>query len=131
MVPGSPATRAAPVCDPTLPKRVQEIFTDLVTWAVAAKIPMKQIDSVAFTGTARCMCNIERAERIAESEEASDDARVAAIKLSTTLEKDLQKWLEMIGGTNGSRVRAGQKPEVEKRNGPLAALLAARQDRRA
>lgn len=114
-------------CDPSLPKRIQEIFADLVKWAVAAKIPLKQIDSVAFTGTARCMYNIERAEHMAESEDMADDVRLSAMKLITTLEKDLQKWLDMIGGTNGSRVRSGQKAEPEKKAGPLAQLLARRQ----
>ena len=122
-------TPTAPVCEGAVPQRVQEIYDNLVAWAIAAKVQVKQIDSVAFVGTARCMYSIERAESIMEDPRASSDAVVGAMKMLDSADRRLQKWLDMIGGTQGSRMRAGTKPEPEKRGGALADLLARRQSR--
>lgn len=127
MAPADGSPRVLPVCDPDLPERVRQIFADLVRWAAEAKLPLKQMDSVAFTGASRCVYAIERASTIMEDPDADAETRVSAMRLSASLERDLQKWLEMIGGTPGSRARIGIRAEPPKKEGPLARMLAARQ----
>jgi len=132
MVPGAPVAVAAPTppsCDDNLPARVQEIYRNLIAWAIAAKVQVKQIDSVTFTGAARCLYTIERAEGIMEEPDASPDAVVGAMKMIDSADRRLQKWLDMICASPGARARLGQKPEPEKKGGALADLLARRQAR--
>lgn len=118
-----------PVCDPKTPRRVQEIYRNLVIDLAGAKVPIKQIDSHAITMAARCLASIESAEEIAGDDTAQPETRLSAIRLVTQASKDLVQWLQLICATPGTRARIGLKTAPEKKAGPLAALLAAKQRR--
>src|ERR1017187_6705812 len=72
---GTPAAAASsaplelPTCDKCLPRRVQEIYQNLVIDLAGAKVPIKQIDSHAITMATRCLDSVEQAERMAEDAE--------------------------------------------------------------
>ena len=115
-----------PTCDKCLPRRVQEIYQNLVIDLAGAKVPIKQIDSHAITMAARCLDSVEQAEKMAEDPEIPPDQRISALRLKAAFGKDLQRWLEMICATPGTRARIGLKPPDEKKGGRLAEMLAAR-----
>lgn len=123
------ASADLPVCDPKLPRRIREIYLNLVIDLGAAKVPIKQADAHAITMAARCLYAVEEAERIAGDGDLPADQRMQALRLVAQQGKDLQRWLELICATPGSRARIGLKTETKKAPGPLAQLLAAKQGR--
>lgn len=116
-----------PTCDTCLPRRVREIYQNLVIDLAGAKVPIKQIDSHAITMAARCLEAVERVEKIAADGDTPMERILACMKMAAGYGKDLQRWLELICATPGARARIGLKAPVEKKAGPLAALLAQRQ----
>jgi len=119
-----------PTCDKCLPRRVQEIYRNLVIDLAGANVPIKQIDSHAVTMAARCLEAVERAEALAE-EDSPAEVKLAALRLQGQYSKDLIQWLQLICATPGARARIGMKGTEPKRAmGPLAAILAAKQGRR-
>ncbi len=134
MVQGAPvavASPAAPVCDSNLPARVQEIYGNLMAWAIEAKTRVKQIDSVAFTQAARGLYAIERAESVMEDPRTSGSTMLEAMKMMQTADRSIQNWFKEIGASPAARARMGQKPEPEKRGGAIADLIARRNGRQA
>jgi len=128
-IPG-PAASDLPTCDKCLPRRVQEIYQNLVIDLAGAKVPIKQIDSHAITMAARCLDAVEAAEAIAESADTPVEQRLSALRLKVQFGKDLIQWLQLICATPGARARIGLKAPAEKKIGPLAQILAAKQGRR-
>lgn len=118
-----------PTCDKCLPRRVQEIYQNLVIDLAGAKVPIKQIDSHAITMAARCLDAVEQAEAMAADGSVEVSARLAALRLKGQFSKDLIQWLQLICATPGARARIGLKGQPEKKGGTLAALLAAKQGR--
>jgi hypothetical protein len=99
----------------------------LVTDLIAAKVPIQQIDSPGITMAARALDSVEQAERMANDSSFDAGLRFNAIRLQAQLSRDLQKWLELICATPGARARIGIKAAPEKKLGPLALMLAAKQ----
>jgi len=120
-----------PTCDKCLPRRVREIYQNLVVDLLGAKVPIKQIDSHAITMAARCLASVEAAESIAHNGEATADQRLGALRLAGQFGKDLVQWLQLICATPAARARIGLRPAPEKKMGPLAKILAAKQGIRA
>lgn len=119
-----------PTCDKCLPRRVREIYQNLVIDLAGAKVPIKQIDSHAITMAARCLDAVESAEAIAENPDTPVEHRLSALRLKAQFGKDLIQWLQLICATPGARARIGLKAPAEKKMGPLAQMLAAKQGRR-
>lgn len=115
-----------PTCDKCLPRRVREIYQNLVIDLAGAKVPIKQIDSHAITMAARCLDSVESAERMSEDADAGPDLRLAALRLKSQFSKDLIQWLQLICATPGARARIGLKAPQEKKAGVLAGLIAQR-----
>ena len=60
------------------------------------------------------------------------EVKLAALRLQGQYSKDLIQWLQLICATPGARARIGMKGTgTKKAMGPLAAILAAKQGRRA
>jgi hypothetical protein len=120
-----------PTCDPKLPRRVREIYQNLVIWATAAKNQLKQVDSIGLTQVARKLWAIEKSEAIAGNEDAPPEQVLAALKHMDTLDKGLPQWLHEMGLTPRGRAALGLKAAPERKLGPLAQLIAAKQGRKA
>jgi hypothetical protein len=116
-----------PTCDKCLPRRIQEIYQNLVIDLAAARVPIKQIDSHAITMAARCLDAIEKVEQMTADPDAPPERILAALRMAAGYGKDLQRWLELICATPGARARIGVKGEPEKKAGPLAQILAMKQ----
>lgn len=110
---------------------MQEIYQNLVVDLAGAKVPIKQIDSHAITMAARCLEAIETAEGMAMDEEAAPEVRLSALRVKAGFAKDLIQWLQLICATPGARARIGLKAPPEKKMGPLAQMIAAKQKRAA
>jgi len=126
-----PAIGGLPTCDKCLPRRVQEIYHNLVVDLAGAKVPIKQIDSHAITMAARCLDSVEEAERLSEDAGLEPDKRLSALRLKGQFGKDLMQWLQLICATPGARARIGLKPAPEKKTGMLAQMMAAKRGMRA
>jgi hypothetical protein len=121
-----------PTCDKCLPRRVQEIYRNLVIELAGAGVPIKQIDSYAVTMAARCLEAVERAEALATAGDSPVEAKLAALRLQGQYGKDLIQWLQLICATPGARARIGMKPDKKPAAaGPLAQILAAKLGRKA
>jgi hypothetical protein len=132
VTPSKPVSETAgslPTCDACLPRRVQEIYGNLVVDLAGAKVPIKQIDAHAITMAARCLDSVETAERMAMDEDSSPEVRLSAMRLKAGFSKDLIQWLQLICATPGARARIGLKGAPEKKLGPLAQILAAKHRR--
>lgn len=127
----NPANAAAglPVCDASLPRRVREIYQNLVIDLASARVPIEQIDAHAITMAARCLDAVETAERMAMDEGSAAEVRLSALRIKSGFSKDLIQWLQLICATPGARARIGLKVAPEKKLGPLAQILAAKQRR--
>jgi hypothetical protein len=101
----------------------------LVIELAAAAVPIKQADSYAITMAARCLYSVEEAEKLIGDGKTPAELRISALRLVSQNGKDLQRWLELICATPGSRARIGLKPAPEKKKGPLAAILEAKLNR--
>lgn len=119
-----------PTCDTCLPRRVQEIYQNLVIDLAGAKVPIKQIDAHAITMAARSLEAVEAVEKMFLDGDLTPESRLAALRLKGQFSKDLIQWLQLICATPGARARIGLKAPAEKKAGPLAQMLAARQGRR-
>ena len=138
---GQPQSSATETCIPengnpelpTYPKcftrQQAELFQNLVTDLLAARVPLARVDSHAIAMAVRCISAIEDADRISADPEATVEQRLAALRLQSTFSKDLKEWLTQICANPGARVRIGVKGTPEKKAGPLAAILAAKQRR--
>lgn len=118
-----------PTCDACLPRRVREIYQNLVIDLAGAKVPIKQIDSHAITMAARCLEAVERVEKIAAAGDTPMERVLACMKMAAGYGKDLQRWLELICATPGARARIGLKSPVKKEPGPVELMMAARMKR--
>lgn len=119
-----------PTCDKCLPRRVQEIYRNLVIDLAGANVPIKQIDSHAVTMAARCLEAVERAEALASGDDSPPAVKLAALRLQGQYSKDLIQWLQLICATPGARARIGLKgAEPKKAAGPLATILAMKHNR--
>jgi len=101
----------------------------LVIDLAAAQVPIKQIDSHAITMAARCLEAVESAERMSVDGKLTPEQRLSALRLRAQFGKDLIQWLQLICATPGARSRIGLKTAPEKKAGPLAAIIAAKQRR--
>jgi hypothetical protein len=109
---------------------VAEIWQSLVFDLLAAKVPIKQVDTHAISMAARCLDAVESAERLAENGELDPEKRLTALRLKAQFGKDLIQWLQLICATPSTRARIGLRDPVKKPAGPLAQLLAAKQGRK-
>ena len=125
-----PINPEAPKCPPGLPRRVAEIWQNLVFDLLAARVPIKQVDAHAILMAARTLDAVEAAERIAEDGELDAEKRLTALRLKAQFGKDLIQWLQLICATPGTRARIGVGGQPKKAAGPLAQLLAAKQGRK-
>ena len=115
------------VCPEGLPESVAAIWRSLVDDLIAAKVPIKSVDSHAIVMAARCMDTVRQAEQMSGNSKLEAKLRLDAMRLGNQAGRDLQKWLEMICATPASRARIGVKGDPEKKMGPLAQILAAKQ----
>lgn len=130
-------TAASPVAAGDLPtppacfsRSQAETFNNLVIDLLAAKVPLKRVDGHSIAMAVRCISAIEDAESIVNSGEANFDQRLAASRLVYQHSSSLKDWLDRICATVPTRARIGLKAQPEKKAGPLAALIAARQGQR-
>jgi hypothetical protein len=119
-----------PACDPKLPRAVREKYLNLVTNLAAAKVPVKQIDADAITMAARSLAAVEMWETIEFDADQPIEVRTSAARHRAAAGKDLIQWLQLICATPGARARIGLKAAPERKLGPLAQLIAAKQGRR-
>jgi len=116
-----------PTCGERLPRRVREIYQNLVIDLAGAKVPIKQIDSHAITMAARCLASVEDVERMAGDGDLQPEQRMSALRLAGQFGKDLVQWLQLICATPGARARIGLRAPAEKKAGPLAQIRQAKQ----
>lgn len=115
-----------PTCPAWLPRNQAELFANLVMDLLAAKVPVRRIDSHAVAMAVQCLAGVEDAAGIYNDAETAEQ-RIAALRIKAQFQKDLKDWLQLICATPGARARIGLKAAPEKKAGPLAALIAARQ----
>jgi hypothetical protein len=118
---------AVPTCPEWLSPDQAELFASLVSDLQAADVPVKNIDSHAIMMAVQCLSGVREATELAGDSKLGAEHRLAALKLKAQLGKDLIQWLQLICATPGARARIGIKAAPEKKLGPLALMLAAKQ----
>ncbi|HLK64734.1 MAG TPA: hypothetical protein VKU19_14915 [Bryobacteraceae bacterium] len=116
----------AGIVKPDVPEPVAKILNQLLRELTAAQVPIQSVDAHAIEMAARCMDTIRQAEEISSDPKTEPGTRLGAMRLGSRAGRDLQKWLEMIGATPGSRARLGIRTAAPKPMGVLERLLAAR-----
>jgi phage terminase small subunit len=113
-----------------LTKRGREIFAGLVADLVAARVPIKRVDSHAIAMAALCVSEVERWTK--HGEEMRGEMMLQCAQVAARNQRDAQQWLQVIGATPKGRAQMGLRgQEQDKKPGAVANILAARQQRSA
>lgn len=118
-------------CPQWLTKNQGKLFRDIAAKLHEAKVPVEAVDTYAIAQAAVCQAAVEESSLLLADQNLEPSMRINAWKILSQMSKELRQWLPLICATTGSRVRIGLKVAPDKKMGPLAQLLAAKQSRQA